>query len=134
MTRNPTKSAVQRVLVIDDNQDAALLLCTLINTLGHDAYAATNGVSGIAMAKELEPNLVFLDIGMPGMNGYEVCVELRKTPELQHLRICALTAWSDAYTKTECEVAGFDSHLTKPARIALIQNMIAQGIDDSPCS
>lgn len=116
----------QRVLVIDDNQDAAEMLCNLVAILGHETRYALDGPAGIAQAEQFNPDVIFLDIGMPGMNGFEVCVALRQIKTLEHTCIVALTAWTDPATRLKCQQCGFNFHLAKPASIDLIESIVVQ--------
>jgi len=122
-TSTPTP---QRVLVIDDNHDAAEMLCNLIAILGHETRYALGGPEGIDQAALFKPDVIFLDIGMPGMNGFETCIGLRTLPGLDATCIVALTAWTDPATRLKCEQCGFNFHLAKPASIDLIESVILQ--------
>lgn len=116
----------QRVLVIDDNHDAAEMLCNLVAMLGHEARYSLDGQAGIAQAQQFKPDVIFLDIGMPGMNGFEVCVAMRQLSTLDQTCIVALTAWTDAGTRLKCQQCGFNFHLAKPASIDLIESVVIQ--------
>ena len=116
----------QRVLVIDDNHDAAEMLCNLVALLGHETRYAIDGPAGIVQAEQFKPDVIFLDIGMPGMNGFEVCVALRALKVLEHACIVALTAWTDPATRRKCKQSGFAFHLAKPASIDLIESIVVQ--------
>lgn len=116
----------RRVLVIDDNADAADTLVAILSLLGHDAVAAHNGIEGLRAAERQHPDVVFLDIGMPGMNGFEVAVAMRHIAGLESVRIVALTAWRDEETRARAKSAGFDLHLTKPTSIEVIEEIIVE--------
>ncbi len=116
----------QRVLVIDDNHDAAEMLCNLVAILGHETRYALDGPAGITQAEQFKPHVIFLDIGMPGMNGFEVCVALRGMAFLDNPCIVALTAWTDPATRLKCQQVGFNFHLAKPASIDLIESIVLQ--------
>lgn len=116
----------RRVLVIDDNADAADTLVAILSLLGHDAVAAHNGIEGLRAAERQHPDVVFLDIGMPGMNGFEVAVAMRQIAGLESVRIVALTAWRDEETRARAKSAGFDLHLTKPTSIEVIEEIIVE--------
>jgi len=103
-----------RVLVVDDNVDAAQTLSLLLRSLGHDARAVHDGRSALEVIAEFRPEVVFLDIGMPGMDGYEVAAELRRRPALRRLLIVAVTGWGQERDKARSRQAGFDLHLVKP--------------------
>ena len=121
-----TPVANRRVLVIDDNADAADTLVAILSLLGHDAVAAHSGVDGLRAAERQHPDVVFLDIGMPGMNGFEVAVAMRQIAGLETVRIVALTAWRDEATRARAKSAGFDMHLTKPTSIEVIEEIIVE--------
>jgi CheY-like chemotaxis protein len=115
---------IRRVLIIDDNADAAELLVLILVVLGHDACMATDAASGIELAKTFKPEVIFLDIGMPKMNGFDAAIELRKLSELKRTHIIALTGWNDAATKSRVFASGFDRHMTKPAHIQDIEQIL----------
>jgi CheY-like chemotaxis protein len=101
-----------RVLVIDDNVDAANSLCLLLQSMGHTVRAVYDGPSGIAMAQEFTPEVVMLDIGMPVMSGYDVARALRASSA--RYVIVAVTGWGHEAAKRQSREAGFDHHLVKP--------------------
>jgi PAS domain S-box-containing protein len=116
----------RRVLVVDDNYDAAESLAELLGTLGHHTRVAHSGVEAVATALEFQPDLVFLDIGMPGISGYEVAKRLRTHPEVASAMIVALTGWGTEEDKRRAKDAGFDEHVTKPIEIGVIENVLAR--------
>lgn len=117
---------VRRVLIIDDNVDAASLLSMFVSAYGHQAEVANNGRAGLQIAQDFHPDIVFLDIGMPEMSGYEVAVALRQLPALAHVYIAAVTGWNDASTCAQVISAGFDLHLTKPAAVESILDVLVK--------
>lgn len=117
-----------KVLVVDDNIDAAEILSTMLTLSGHTTRVAHNGVSGLAMAKQFKPDVAFLDIGMPGMNGYETAYAVRKTAELDGIVLVALTGWGSESDREKSKEAGFDQHLTKPADFVAIHNLLSDVI------
>lgn len=104
-----------RILVIDDNRDAADMLVNIFELHGHVAKAAYGGMQGIAAAITFAPDIIFLDIGMPEMDGYQVAARLRLAPLRKRPFLIAFTAWDDAASKARAKEAGFDLHLTKTA-------------------
>ncbi len=110
-----------RVLVVDDNRDAADSMAAMIGILGNEVRVAYNGLDVPDSVASFHPELVFLDIGMPDMNGYEVCRELRKTQGAS-LRIVALTGYGQ---DGESQEAGFDEHLIKPISLDSLQRVLA---------
>jgi CheY-like chemotaxis protein len=120
----PPRSALdRRVLVIDDNVDAADMLAWLVRSLGGEARTANNGRDGLTIAAAFEPHVVLLDIGMPEMDGYEVCRRLRETRSRSAF-IVAITGWGQDRDKARAAEAGFDAHLTKPADPDVLERML----------
>jgi CheY-like chemotaxis protein len=101
-----------RVLIVDDNADAADSLCALLRLWGYDARAAYDGEEGLEQASALVPDCLFLDLGLPGIDGYELARRLRQHPVLRKANLVALSAYSDV---ERSRAAGFDHHLVKPA-------------------
>jgi CheY-like chemotaxis protein len=114
----------RRVLIIDDNVDAASLLSMVVSAYGHHAEVANSGRAGLLIAQAFHPDIVFLDIGMPEMSGYDVAVALRRLPTMEHVYIAAVTGWNDASTRAQVISAGFDLHLTKPAAVDSILDVL----------
>jgi two-component system OmpR family response regulator len=101
-----------RVLVVDDNEDAADSLCALLRLWGHESRAAYDGNTGLEVASAMLPDCLFLDIGLPGMDGYALARRLREHPALKEAKLVALSAYSD---RERSRAAGFDYHFVKPA-------------------
>lgn len=110
----PPARIIRRVLVIDDNQDAAETLALLLQLEGHEVHVAHDGPAGLEAAVSLRPDVIFLDLGMPGMDGYEVARRLRQEPGLKETRLAALTGWGQQEDRRRSAEAGFDAHLVKP--------------------
>jgi PAS domain S-box-containing protein len=129
-TRRPAAAAPPsrglRVLVVDDNADAAESLATLLELSGHDTRIANDGDEAVRSAHEFRPEIVFLDIGMPGKDGYQVARELRNSPDTRQAVLVALTGWGAKDDRARSRQAGFDHHLTKPAGLAAVDGLIAQ--------
>ena len=104
----------RRVLVVDDNSDAAAMLDMLLRSLGHEARVAHDGLAALRVAEEFQPDVVLLDIGMPGLDGYEVARRLRTLARERPLRIVAVTGWGQDADRQRSREAGFDLHLVKP--------------------
>jgi PAS domain S-box-containing protein len=102
------------LLVVDDNQDAAVSLAMLLRLQGHDVRVAYDGPSALELAKSLTPDVVFLDLGMPGMDGFEVARRIRATNGLENTVVAALTGWGQQEDRRRTEEAGFNHHLVKP--------------------
>ena len=103
-----------RVLVVDDNRDGADSMAMLLSLLGHDAHVAYDGETGLASALSLQPQVVMPDIGLPKLDGYEVCRQIRQQPASEAVCMIAVTGWGDEAAKQRIHEAGFDHHFVKP--------------------
>jgi PAS domain S-box-containing protein len=103
-----------RVLVVEDNSDGLRTLVELLEAHGYAVAGAVDGPEALRLAGELKPELVLLDLGLPGMNGYEVATYLRRDAALANMRIVALTGWGTQGDRAKTTAAGFDGHITKP--------------------
>jgi CheY-like chemotaxis protein len=115
-----------RVLVADDNVDAAESLSILLQLAGHEVRVAYDGEQAVHVAGAFRPDLAFLDIGMPRMDGYQAARALRALPGMGKLRLVALTGWGAAQDRERSRAAGFDYHLLKPAFPEQVQAILAQ--------
>jgi two-component system CheB/CheR fusion protein len=115
----------RRVLVVDDNRDAAESLAALLRIQGHDVRVAGDGPKALASAEEDPPEVVFLDLGMPGMDGYEVARRMREGPTLRQAILVALTGWGQDEDRRRTRAAGFDHHLVKPADPEALEGLLA---------
>lgn len=113
-----------RVLIVDDQLDIAQSLQHLLSILGHSTVTASNGPDALQAAKDFKPELIFLDIGLPGMTGYEVAREVRALETTPKPRLIAITGWGDAHHVSLAQEAGFDQHLTKPVDPLEIERII----------
>jgi len=114
-----------RIMVVDDNVDAAQSLAALLQFGGHTLYVADCGIEAIKIAERYKPHIAFLDIGMPGMDGYETASAIRKIDGLSEMKLVALTGWGAEQDKFKSQTAGFDNHLTKPAQLHAIEALIS---------
>jgi two-component system CheB/CheR fusion protein len=117
-------AVARRVLVVDDNCDASSSLAAMLRLMGHDARTAVDGVEALTTAAAFRPDLVLLDIGMPRMNGYEVCRRIRLEPWGTKMRLVAVTGWGQEEDKRRAHDAGFDHHLTKPVDPAALARLL----------
>jgi PAS domain S-box-containing protein len=124
-TPPPSACAPLRILVVDDNVDAAHSLAALLETMGHSTAVATDGLAGYQSALAFAPQLAFLDIGMPGMNGHELAGAIRAAPALASMMLVALTGWGARDDVEQAEAAGFNLHLTKPVDCAALETVFA---------
>ena len=121
----PSVSGVIDVLVVDDQPDLADAVALLIDALGHRGRAAYGGAEGVAAALDQRPDLMLVDIGMPGMTGYDVAREVRRDPALADVRLVALTGYGREEDRARVLDAGFDLHLTKPVADDKLRDVLA---------
>ena len=125
MSRGGARKAFAcRVLVIDDNADGTEITAMLIRGMGGEVITATNGATGIQQALATEPDIILLDIGLPDMDGYEVCRTIRQRAGGVRPWIVAVTGWGQQRDKDRAAAAGFDAHLTKPVDPALLEKVL----------
>jgi len=117
-----TNHRALKILIVDDNEDAAKSMATLQELEGHEARVALSGPEAIAVAEEFEPAVVLLDIGLPGMDGFEVVRHLRTLPEVKGAFMVALTGYGTQDDRERAKEAGFDEHLAKPANFGLLRD------------
>jgi PAS domain S-box-containing protein len=118
--------AQRRILVVDDNADAAASLALLLKFSGHEVHVAHDGEAALRLAETLRPQAVLLDVGMPGMDGYEVARRLRQRPGRDDLVIIAVTGYGAETDRRRARAAGFDHHLTKPIELASLADLITR--------
>ncbi len=118
-------SRLLRVLVVDDNVDSAETLGMLLRATGHYVRTAHDGPTALNAALEYVPDVVFLDIGLPLMNGYEVAKRIRQHPDMKSVVLVALTGYGQDTDRLATLQAGFDHHLVKPARLEQLQQILA---------
>jgi len=117
----PTK----RVLIVDDNVDAAHSLSMLAELLGHSTATAFSGPEALEKIPSFKPDIIFLDIGLPGMSGFEVATAIKKDHPHPPPFVIALTGWGTEETKQKARESGFDEHLTKPVEMATVERILA---------
>jgi signal transduction histidine kinase len=123
----PTQSTApvaRRVLVVDDNVDSAEMVAELVTAWGHETQLAADGLAAIEIAATFRPDVVFLDIGLPGLDGYEVARRLRAMPATSASRIVAVSGYGTAEDRKKTADAGFDAHLTKPVDLAALERLL----------
>lgn len=113
-----------RILVVDDNVDAAEMVSLLLRLWGHEICVAHNGLEAIDRALEFEPHAIFLDIGLPGLDGFEVARRIRGNPQLAKVRLAAMTGYGQVEDRTKSKEAGFDAHLVKPVDSSALKSML----------
>jgi PAS domain S-box-containing protein len=120
-----SRSAGRKVLVVDDNVDAADTIATVLSMMGHDARSVYDGESVLQTACSFAPDVLLLDLGLPGMSGYEVAKQLRADPRFSHTVLIALTGWGSELDRQRSSEAGFDEHLTKPVDPAVLELLLS---------
>jgi CheY-like chemotaxis protein len=113
-----------RILIVDDNRDGARSLGRLLKLLGAEAQVVHDGPAALQIIPSYAPTVVLLDIGMPGMDGYEVARRIRQQPAGRDLMLIALTGWGQEDDRRRTSQAGFDHHLLKPADIAALESLL----------
>jgi CheY-like chemotaxis protein len=113
------------VLVVDDNTDAADSLAALLSLQGHQTRVAHDGASALALAQREPPDVVFLDLGMSGMDGYEVARRLRSHEATRDILLVALTGWGQEQDRRRTVGAGFDRHFVKPIAPDCLHDLLA---------
>jgi len=114
-----------RILVVDDNIDTVLSFSMLLNESGHEVRTAHDGPAAVQIASEYIPDVILLDIGLPGLNGYEVAKQIRKQPALKNVVLIALTGYGQESDRQASMDAGFNHHLIKPARMEQVRKILA---------
>jgi two-component system, chemotaxis family, CheB/CheR fusion protein len=114
-----------RVLVVDDDADAAETLAMLLEHWGHEVKLAVDGPTAVETAVAQHPDLVLLDIGLPGMSGYEVAEQIRANPALSDTLLVAMTGYGQAEDKKRSRQAGFTLHLVKPVEPPLLRKLLS---------
>ncbi|MGY3266980.1 PAS domain S-box protein [Lysobacter sp. HA35] len=116
----------RRVLVVDDNQDAAETLGMMLELDGHATCVAYSAIDGLRLVDEFQPEIAFLDIGMPVMNGYELARRLRGRADGESITLVAVSGWGGEADKLQAAAAGFDLHLTKPVSVDAVQAAVGR--------
>jgi CheY-like chemotaxis protein len=126
-TPHPIKKAQipRRVLVVEDNLDAVHSLVSLLRDMGHQVDYAINGYVAIELARQMRPEFVFLDLGLPGVSGFDVCRWVKADPALKDARVIAITAYAQDEFRTRSKEAGCDLHLIKPVSAEVFEQILA---------
>jgi len=112
-------------MVVDDNADAAESLAALLHILGADVHVSHDGRGALEALPSFRPAAIFLDLGLPGMDGYEIARHIRARAEAGKTLLVALTGWGQERDRRRTEAAGFDRHLVKPADLSALQAVLA---------
>ncbi len=113
-----------RILIVDDNEQAARSLARLLKAAGCETQAIVDSRQGLTTFSNFVPTLVFLDLGMPFIDGYELCKLIRGLPSGRNVKIFAITGWADEASRAKSAEAGFDLHLVKPVKLEVLLELI----------
>lgn len=116
--------AGRRILVVEDNEDAAVLLEMSLVQMQHDVRVVSNAGDALALVEHWVPEIAILDIGLPGLDGYQLACRLRAIPQLSQLRLIALTGYGSTADRDRARRAGFDAHVIKPARMDALRAVL----------
>jgi CheY-like chemotaxis protein len=114
----------RRVLVVEDNPDTVRSSVALLRDMGHHVDYAMHGYSAIDAAVRFRPEFVFLDLGLPGINGFEVCSRMKKLPGLEHLRVIAITGYGQDEYRVRAKAAGCEMVLLKPVSPRVLEELL----------
>jgi CheY-like chemotaxis protein len=119
------KSPPRRVLIVDDNEDSANSLAMILRLGGHETASVYTAADALSRATAFKPDVVLLDIGLPGMDGYEVAQQMRELPGLRDIRLVAVTGYGRSEDRLRAREAGFDDHLVKPVEFTALERTLA---------
>ena len=115
---------LRRIVVADDNRDAGDTLAMLLRLDGHEVHVATDGLEAVEMFARVQPEVVILDIGMPGLSGHEVARRIRDSRSEQPVILIAVTGWGQKADKDRAAESGFDHHFTKPVEPTVLSALL----------
>jgi len=118
-TENP-----KRVLVVEDDVDSARSMLMLLLEIGHTANYAINGYVAVDLLHRFRPDVVLLDLGLPGLDGFEVCGRIKQDPQLKHVRVIVITGYAQEEYRVRSKAAGCEVHLIKPVAPAVIEYLL----------
>ena len=119
---------LKKVLVVEDYEDVAKMVTRLLQHCGYDARHAADGPTAITLVQEWQPEVILLDVGLPGIDGYEVARRIRQQPWGEKICLIAATGWGQDKDKALAEEAGFDYHLTKPINFQELGQLLSKKI------
>jgi signal transduction histidine kinase/CheY-like chemotaxis protein len=125
-SEEPRARGTMKLLVVDDNPDVASSVAMFLELVGHDVRVAHDGDKAIQLAEEFRPQAMLLDLGMPGMDGYEVCRRIRSMSWAKDMRIIAITGWGQEEDRRQSAAAGFDAHLVKPVNPKTLDQLLRE--------
>lgn len=114
----------KKVLIVDDNADAVAVLAVALRRSGHEVHQAADGRAALDLARSVRPDFIFLDIGLPRLDGFGVARQLRLDPALAATRIIAVTGYAQERDREEAMKAGFDQYMVKPIDLAFVSSLL----------
>ena len=121
----PRKAATsKRVLIVEDNLDAVRSSAMLVAEMGHKVEYAINGYVALTIAKAFRPDVILLDLGLPGLDGIEVCSRVKQDPELKHVRVIVITGYAQEEFRVRAKAAGCEIYLLKPVATGVIEELL----------
>ena len=115
----------RRVLLVEDNDDSRQVMAMTIKNAGHDVFEASDGLTGLTVALREHPDIAFIDVGLPGLNGYQVAERVRAMPETRGMILIALTGYGLPEDRRRAAAAGFDRHLIKPIDFDQLERLLS---------
>ena len=120
----PSSPYRQRILVVDDNEDSGATLATWLEITGHAVCRLRDGNALLAVAEAFQPEVILMDIGLPGMNGYELARQLRADRRFDKVLLVAITGYGSPEDRQQSRDAGFNAHLVKPAELEVLLQLL----------
>jgi CheY-like chemotaxis protein len=120
-------SSGRRILVVEDNLDSVHTLTLLLRDMGHNVEYAINGYAALSIARSFQPEIVFLDLGLPGLDGFEVCRNLKIDPSLRTARVIAVTGYADEASRKRSRDVGCELHVVKPVSPQFLYSLLGSG-------
>jgi CheY-like chemotaxis protein len=114
----------KRVLIVEDHLDSARSMCMLVAEMGHTADYAINGYAGVDLMRRFRPDVILLDLGLPGIDGFEVCRRIKGDASLKHVRVIVITGYAQEEHRVRSLAAGCEVHLIKPVPTAVIEHLL----------
>ncbi len=124
-SRTASSVTKRRILIVDDNRDAAMTLAMMLRATGSETRIAHDGLEAISLAEHFRPDVIVLDLGMPKLNGYDACRRIREQSWGKEMLLVALSGWGQEEDKRKSRAAGFDAHLVKPVEFSQLQQILS---------
>jgi CheY-like chemotaxis protein len=121
-----------RIVVVDDNVDAAEMLATVLQLGGHEVHIGHDGLAALELVGSVRPDIAFVDLGLPGLDGFELAQQLREHPHRPGLRLVAVTGYGQEDDRIRSREAGFDHHMTKPVAVDELLKWLSGPLEDAP--